>query len=50
VISRELKEASVLVTKWIAGAVNEAHIFTKKLDGPTFQRYAMVLTGGTEYD
>ncbi len=34
---RELKEASVLVMKWIAGAVNEADIFTKNLDGPAFQ-------------
>jgi hypothetical protein len=45
---RELKEAGVLVIKWIAGAVNEADIFTKNLDGPTFQRYIRVFTGGTE--
>jgi hypothetical protein len=50
VILKELKEASVLVIKWIAGAVNEADIFTKNLDGPTFQRYTRVFTGGTEYD
>jgi hypothetical protein len=36
VFLRELKEAGVLVIKWIAGAVNEADIFIKNLDGPTF--------------
>ncbi len=47
---RELKEASVLVIKWIAGAVNEADIFTKNLDGLTFQRYTRIFMGGTEYN
>ncbi len=47
VFLRELKEASVLVIKWILGAVNEADIFTKNLDGPTFQRYTRVFTGET---
>jgi hypothetical protein len=37
VFLRELKEAGVLVIKWIAGAVNEADIFTKNLYEPTFQ-------------
>jgi hypothetical protein len=32
---RELKEAKVLVVKWIAGSENEADIFRKNLDGPT---------------
>jgi hypothetical protein len=50
VFLRELKEASVLVNKWIAGTVNEADIFTKNLDGPTFQQYTRIFTGGTEYD
>jgi hypothetical protein len=45
---RELKEARVLVIKWIAGAVNEADIFTKNLDGPAFQQYTRVFTGGTQ--
>jgi hypothetical protein len=49
VFLRELNEAGVLVIKWIAGAVNEADIFTKNLDGPAFQQYNRVLTGGTEY-
>ncbi len=50
VFLRELKEAGVLVIKWIAGVVNEADIFTKNLDGPTFQQYTRVFTGGTEYN
>jgi hypothetical protein len=50
VFLRELKEAGVLVIKWILGAVNEADIFTKNLDGPTFQRYNRVFTGGAEDD
>ncbi len=50
VFLRELKEAGVLMIKWIAGAVNEADIFTKNLDGPTFQRYTRVFTGGAEND
>jgi hypothetical protein len=44
----KLKEAHVLVIKWIAGAVDEADIFTKNLDGPAFQQYTRVFTGGTE--
>jgi hypothetical protein len=45
VFLRELEEAGVLVIKWIAGAINEADIFTKNLDGPTYQRYTRVFTG-----
>jgi hypothetical protein len=44
---RELKDVDVLVIKWIAGAVNDADIFTKNLDGPAFQRYTRVFTGET---
>jgi hypothetical protein len=36
VFLRELKEAGVLVIKWKGSAVNEADIFIKNLDGPTF--------------
>ncbi len=50
VFQRELKEAGVLVIKWIAGAVNEADIFTKNLDRPTFQQCTRVFTGGTEHN
>jgi hypothetical protein len=38
---RELKEAGVLMIKWILGAVNEADIFAKNLDGPTVYSPAM---------
>jgi hypothetical protein len=50
VFLRELKEAGVLVIKLIAGAVNEADIFTKNLEGPTLQPYTKVFTGGTEHN
>jgi hypothetical protein len=50
VFLRELKEAGVLVIRWIAGAVNEADIFNKNLDEPTFQQFTRVFTGRTEYD
>ncbi len=40
---RELKEAKVLVVKWIPGTENEADIFTKNLDGPLFKHYAELL-------
>ncbi len=46
----ELIEADVLVIRWISGTTNEADIFTKNLDGPTFQRYTKIFTGGTDYD
>jgi hypothetical protein len=41
----ELKEAKVLVVKWIPGSENEADIFTKNLDGPLFKCYAELLLG-----
>jgi hypothetical protein len=50
VLLQELKEAGVLVIKWIAGTANEADIFTRNLDGPTFQRYNKFFTGGTDCD
>jgi hypothetical protein len=40
-----LKEAKVLVVKWIPGSENEADIFTKNLDGPLFKRYAELILG-----
>jgi hypothetical protein len=50
VFLQELKEAGILVIKWIAGTTNEADITTKNLDGPTFQRYTKIFTGGTDSD
>jgi hypothetical protein len=34
---RKLKEAKVLVVKWIPGSKNEADIFAKNIDGPLFK-------------
>ncbi len=42
---QELKEAKVLVVKWIPGLENEADIFTKNIDGPPFKCYAELLLG-----
>jgi hypothetical protein len=42
---RELKEAKVLVVKWIPGLENEADIFMKNLDRPLFKHYAELLLG-----
>jgi hypothetical protein len=42
---QELKEAKVLVVKWIPGSENEANIFTKNLDGPLFKCYAELFLG-----
>jgi hypothetical protein len=42
---QELKEAKVLVVKWIPGSEKEADIFTKNLDGPIFKCYAELLLG-----
>ncbi len=50
VFLRELREASVLMIKRIADAVNESDIFTKNLDGPIFQGFTRVFKGGTEND
>jgi hypothetical protein len=44
VLLQELKEAGEMVIKWISGTANEADIFTKNLDGPTFQRYTKFFT------
>ena len=42
---QELKEAKVLVVKWIPGSENDADIFMKILDGPLFKHYAELLLG-----
>jgi hypothetical protein len=47
---QELKEAGIRVITWIAGTTNEADIFTKNLDGSTFQRCTNTFTGGTDYE
>jgi hypothetical protein len=50
VFLQELKEAGVLLIKWIAGNANEADIFTKNLDGPTFKMYTRFIIGGIDCD
>jgi hypothetical protein len=42
---RELKEAKVLIVKWIPGSENQADMFTKNLDGPLFKQYTKLLLG-----
>jgi hypothetical protein len=42
---QELKEAEVLVVKWIPGSENEADVFTKSLDGPLFKCVAELPLG-----
>jgi hypothetical protein len=46
---RELKEAGVLMVKWIPGSLNEADIFTKNLSGPMYENVARTLIGKDEY-
>jgi hypothetical protein len=38
-ILRELKEAKVLIVKWIPGSENQADMLTKNIDGPLFKQY-----------
>jgi hypothetical protein len=40
-----LKEAKVLVVKWMSGSKNEADIFTKNFDGPLFKCYEELFLG-----
>ena len=46
---RELKEAGILIVKWVAGSENDSDMFTKNLDGPLFERFASVYLGKDEY-
>ena len=38
---RELKEAGVLEIRWIKGDDNTSDLFTKNVDGPTFERHEL---------
>jgi hypothetical protein len=42
---QELKEANLLIVKWILGSENKADLFTKNLDGPLFKCYAELFLG-----
>ena len=44
---RELKEAGILVVKWVSGEDNDADMHTKNLGNPKFDRFASVYTGET---
>ena len=46
---RELKEAGILMVKWIPDSLNEADIFTKNLSGPMYENFARALIGKDEY-
>ena len=48
VFLQEPKEAGILVIKWIARTTNEAGIFNKNLDEPTFQRFTKIFMGRTD--
>jgi hypothetical protein len=42
---QELKEAKVLIVKWISSSKNKADLFIKNLDGPLFKHYAELFLG-----
>ena len=46
---RELKEKSILVVKWKAGAENSSDMFTKNLPKKEFNKHAAVYVGSDEY-
>ncbi len=46
---RELKEEGILVVKWITGSENDSDMFTKNLDRPLFEKFALVYLGKDEY-
>jgi hypothetical protein len=46
---RELKEEGIINVKWILSETNDADLFTKNLDGPTFKKFARVFLGEDQY-
>ena len=42
---RKLKEAKVLIVKWLPGSENQANMFMKNLDRPLFKQYTELLLG-----
>jgi hypothetical protein len=46
---RELKEEGILEVRWISGNDNDADLFTKNLDGPTFAKHTKVYCGNDQY-
>ncbi len=46
---RELKEQGTLKVQWIPGNENDVDLFTKKLEGPKYERFAQTYVGKDEY-
>ena len=46
---RELKEAGILVIKWVPGPKNDADMHTKNVPNPLFENFGTVYFGKDEY-
>ena len=46
---RELKEAGILVIKWVPGPEKDADINTKDVSNPLFENFGTVYFGKDEY-
>ena len=46
---RELKEAGILLIKWLKGSENPVDLFTKNLSGPAFEKCARAFVGEDKY-
>ncbi len=46
---RELKESKIMDIHWIKGSENDADVFTKNLNGPTFEKCIKTLVGQDAY-
>ena len=46
---RELKEAGILIIKWVPGPKNDADMHTKNVPNPLFDTFGTVYFGNDEY-
>ncbi len=46
---RKLKEEWKLLVKWLPGKDDDAEMFTKNLDGTTFEQFSQVYVGVNAY-
>jgi len=46
---RELKEAEIILTKWVSSEENCTDLFTKNLGGSPFEKHVEVFCGEDEY-
>ena len=46
---RELKEAGILVIKWVPGLENEADMHTKNVPNPLFEKFWTLYFGKDQY-